>query len=354
MKRRFLSVKAWVKAHRIQTIAASGLLLIAVAGSTAFALLSQPLPQADTTPIAVTPRPKVFYSLLTGLQVKQQFDLTKPVTAIMIENSPDARPQSGLKDAEIVYEAIAEGGITRFMALYQQNKPKLIGPVRSVRPYYLDWVKPYDASIVHVGGSAVALKEVRNGTYRDLDQFFNAGTYWRTSDRPAPHNVYTNFKRIDALNTAKQYSLSTPKSFTRKDIDPATPSTASSISVHISGPTFDSSYSYNKTKQYYTRSQAGAVHVDREKGAITPKVIIVIEVTEREEFQDTTREVIQTTGKGNVTIFQAGKAIKGTWSRTSRNAQYTFTDKNGKEIALDRGQTWITAIPSGTGTVSWK
>ena len=77
------------------------------------------------------------------------------------------------KHAEVVYEAIAEGGITRFEAFYQQNKPQLIGPVRSVRPYYIDWAVPYQPSFAHVGGSAVALKEIRNGKYRDLDQFFN-------------------------------------------------------------------------------------------------------------------------------------------------------------------------------------
>ena len=107
----------------------------------------------------------------------------------MIENSPDARPQSGLKAAGVVYEAIAEGGITRFMALYQTSKPELIGPVRSLRMYYLDWFAPYSASIAHVGGSLNALTEARSGKYRDLDQFFNSQTYWRASDRYAPHNV---------------------------------------------------------------------------------------------------------------------------------------------------------------------
>lgn len=353
MKRRFLSVKAWVKAHRIQTIAASGLFLITVAGSTAFALLSQPLPQVDTTPIAVKPRPKVFYSPLTGLQVKQKSDLTKPVTAIMIENSPDARPQSGLKDAEIVYEAVAEAGITRFAALYQQNKPKIVGPVRSLRPYYLEWITPYDASIAHVGGSYEALREVRNGKHRDIDQFFNTNTYWRASDRFAPHNVYTSFKRIDSLNNRKGYKQSLPKPIKRTDIETETSALVKKITIKISSSQYNSSYSYDVAKKHYKRSQGGEPHNDREKGIITPSVVVALKVDSR-LASDGLHQDIKTTGKGDVTIFQAGKATKGTWSRTSRNAQYTFTDKNGKEIALDRGQTWITAIPSGTGTVSWK
>ena len=117
----------------------------------------------------------------------------------MIENSPDARPQSGIKQAGVVYEAIAEGGITRFLALYQEAKPGLIGPVRSVRMYYVDWAAPYNASIAHIGGSAAALAEVRNGNYRDIDQFFNSGSYWRAI--ATPRTMYTPTLSASTLST---------------------------------------------------------------------------------------------------------------------------------------------------------
>jgi hypothetical protein len=104
----------------------------------------------------------------------------------MIENSPDARPQSGLQDAGVVVEAIAEGGITRFLTLFQESQPQYIGPVRSLRPYYIDFAAPFQAGIAHVGGSPEALSRVRNGSYRDLDQFFNSAYFSRISARPAP------------------------------------------------------------------------------------------------------------------------------------------------------------------------
>lgn len=348
-----VAMRAFINRHRVASLLISGSLAIAVVGNVAMALIGEPLPTIINDIIVKKPKLE-YYAPLTGLEVKNKSDTTKPVTAIIIENSPDARPQSGLKQAEIVYEAIAEGGITRFMALYQQNKPTLIGPVRSIRPYYVDWYIPYDASMAHVGGSAKALKMIRNGEYRDLDQFFNDATYWRASDRYAPHNVYTNFKRLDALNKTKKFKTSHPKTFERADEDPAKKPNAKSISVHISSALFDSSYRYDAKNNRYIRSQAGAQHKDREKGVITPKVVIVLKVDEETVIEDTARQSIKTTGKGEAIIFQNGTAVKATWKRNSRVDQLKFTDKAGKEIKLARGQTWITAVDKNKGSVSWK
>ncbi len=347
---------SWIKMHRTRTLISCGLVLVLIGSGVAYALIHQPVPRLDTTLLEIKKRaPKVpHYSLLTGEDAGSDAALSKPVTAIMIENSLDARPQSGLKQAEVVYEAIAEGGITRLLAVYQQHKPQLIGPVRSVRPYYLDWVVPYNASIAHVGGSATALSEVRNGNYRDLDQFFNAGSFWRASDRPAPHNVYTSFEKLDALNQAKGFSTSAPLGFSRADKATSSSAAASSISVHISGGSYDSSYIYDTKSHSYNRSQGGAPHVDREQGQISPKVVIVMKADYSTRFEDTTREVIQTAGSGPVTIFQNGMVSEGTWQRPSRDGQYSFVATDGTPISLNRGQTWITIVPKSTGGVSWQ
>ncbi|HEY0964852.1 MAG TPA: DUF3048 domain-containing protein [Candidatus Saccharimonadales bacterium] len=350
--RAIIATRAFINRHRIATLLISGSLAIAVVGNLAMALIGEPLPQVIHD--IVIKKKEVYYAPLTGLKVSDKSDATKPVTAIIIENSPDARPQSGIKQAEIVYEAIAEGGITRFMALYQQNKPNLIGPVRSIRPYYVDWYAPYDASMAHVGGSAKALKMIRSGDYRDLDQFFNDSTYWRATDRYAPHNVYTNFKRLDKLNKAKKYTSSQPKVFERTDEEPAKKPNTKRISIHISSPLFDSSYSYDAGHNRYIRSQAGAQHKDREKGVITPKVVIVLKVDEETVIEETARQSIKTIGKGDAVIFQNGTAIKATWQRSSRIDQLKFIDKAGEEIKLARGQTWITAIDKSEGSVTWK
>lgn len=298
-------------------------------------------------PLSVTK----YYSPLTGLEVADQAATTSPVTAVMIENSPDARPQSGLKNAGVVFEAIAEGGITRFATLFQGAKPALIGPVRSVRPYYISWIAPFQPSIAHVGGSYNALQEVRNGNYRDLDQFFNSGTYWRSTDRYAPHNVYTSGANLDALNAAKGYTSSSFTGLSRVDQSlsddkklqgPA----ATSITVAISGYYYDPSYTYDPATKTYPRTIEGAPQNDREAGQLAPTVVIVMKVPTVIGFEDGYREQMNVIGSGSVTIFQRGQVFTGTWSKSDQLGQLVFTGADGKEIPLERGQTWITATPT--------
>ncbi len=315
-------------------------------------------PQPAKAPTVVTkkpaPPPPTFYSPLTGTQVADEAAIKQAVTAIMIENSPDARPHSGLKQAGVVYEAIAEGGITRFLALYQEAKPQLIGPVRSLRMYYVDWAAPYNASIAHIGGSAAALAEVRNGNYRDIDQFFNAGAYWRATDRYAPHNVYTSFEKLDALNASKQYTSSTFTGFARTDGKPATTPTATSIDMTISSAWYNTHYDYDAATNTYPRSIGGQPSNDREEGRIAPSVLVAMKVDMAKIFEDGWRESITTTGSGSAHIFQNGTVTEATWHKNSRAEQLQFTGADGKPIALNRGQTWITAIPNGTGAIAWQ
>ena len=300
---------------------------------------------------AVIPK---YYSPLTGALVNSEADTKLPVTGVMIENSPEARPQSGLKNSGIVFEAIAEGGITRFLVLYQSEKPQMIGPVRSLRLYDVDWLAAFDAGICHVGGSAAALTEIRNGSYRDLDQFFNSTYYWRATDRYAPHNVYTSFANIDNLNTKKQYSTSTFTGFNRADDTSIRAQDATKIDIIISSALFNSSYVYDKNTKAYARYQAGAPHLDRESGQISPTVVIALHVEETKVMEDGWRESIKTIGSGKADIFQNGNHIATTWTKDSKTSQIKFTDESGKEVSLARGQTWIAAVPEGSGSVSWQ
>ena len=353
----FKRIGNWIRLHRTRTYLIIGGVFIAGTGTAAYFLLSQPIPEGEVVHVAPQPKPApppVYYSPLTGEQVADEAATKQAVTAIMIENSPDARPQSGIKQAGVVYEAIAEGGITRFLTLHQQDKPQLIGPVRSLRMYYVDWLAPYNASVAHVGGSAAALAEIRNGKYRDIDQFFNGGSYWRATDRYAPHNVYTSFAKLDALNQAKGYTTSTFTGFPRTDGKPADTLTATSIAVNFGSPAFNTSYAYDKATNRYTRMIAGAVHKDREEGPITPAVVIAMKVDMHKVFEDGYREDIDANATGKATIFQNGTVQEVTWSKSARENQLEFSDGEGKPVSLVRGQTWIGAIPNSTGSVSWQ
>lgn len=346
--------RLWFKQHKKLLIIISIIVVLLIASLVTFLFLTQK--HEEATP---APEPekiieaKKYYSPLTGNLVADEAATKMAVTGMMIENSPDARPQSGLKNSGVVFEAIAEGGITRFLVLYQQEKPTLIGPVRSLRLYDIDWLDAFDAGIGHVGGSSNALAEIRNGTHRDLDQFFNSGSYWRASDRYAPHNVYTNFEKIDALNQSKGYTTSNFTGFSRTDGATSETLTATSININVSSALYNSSYVYDAVHNFYVRSQGGEPHIDREDGQITPSVVIALHVDETTVLEDGYRESINTIGSGKATIFQNGIVIEGVWNKTAKTSQITFTDANGNDIPLVRGQTWLTAVPNGKGSVTW-
>jgi hypothetical protein len=291
------------------------------------------------------PAIKIVPSPLTGLDVTKDL-AERPVTGVMIENSPEARPQSGLRDAGVVFEAIAEGGITRFLALYQEDQPKLIGPVRSLRPYYLDWARGFESSVAHVGGSEEALSLARSVPgFRDLDQFSNGAYFFRSTDRYAPHNVYTRTSLLDQASKQKGYGESDFTSISRKKPKPAETPTATSITIDYSAPLFKASYSYDKKNNRYNRSQAGKPHIDRETSKqLFADVVVVMKINW--SVKSSGHSVYGTTEGGDVLIFQDGLVSKGKWSKASRSAQIKFTNGEGTEIKLNPGRTWIGALPT--------
>ena len=349
-------LRSWWQKHPRRNLALTGLIVVLIGSGVAFAVWQLTTPDPiDNTPLRVTKKPVVkYYSPLTGVEVTDEAATKQAVTAIMLENSPDARPQSGLKQAGIIYEAIAEGGITRFLALYQESKPQMIGPVRSLRMYYVDWLAPYNASVAHVGGSAAALAEIRNGSYRDIDEFANGGYYWRARDRYAPHNLYTSFAKLDELNQAKGFTSSSFTGFARTDGKPSEAPTASVIDINFSSALFNTHYDYDAATNTYHRSIGGQPSLDREDGQITPSVVVAMKVDMVHVMEDGWRESITTVGAGPATIFQNGTATDCTWRKNSRTEPLQFIDAEGNEIPLNRGQTWIAAVPNGTGSVAWQ
>lgn len=346
------SPKEWFlgldKRQKIAVVIAAVLLIVG-AGFTFERLLgSEPAP----APAVKKEEPKepvktVIYSPLTGVAVsKEQSEL--PVTGVMIENSPDARPQSGLNKAGVVFEAIAEGGITRFLTLYQEEQPDYVGPVRSVRPYYVDWLQGFDAAVAHVGGSGEALAKIRSEGVRDLDQFANSGSFRRVSNRYAPHNMYTNIADLTNLQRSKGWNTSKFTGFPRKAEKASSAPTARTIDIKISGRLYDVHYDYDTASNSYKRVLAGRPHTDeRSKEQISPKVMIAL-VIPFGIHADGLHSVYQTIGSGQAYIFQDGVVTEATWEKTSSKSQITFKDTAGKVVALNAGQTWITATGLAT------
>lgn len=333
--------------RKLAYIAASIVVLGLVAGAVWYFFLKpkNETPKAAETKVEVVAKPvekPKYYSPLTGTEVADDATTKRPVTGVMIENSPEARPQSGLVEAGIVFEAIAEGGITRFLALYQETKPSSLGPVRSARPYYIDFNLSFDASYAHVGGSPQAIQDIKTLGVKDLDQFYNGNSYERISSRYAPHNVYTSMEKLDALNTSKGYTASKFTPIVRKIDVPQTP-TANVIDFSISGPTYSPRFTYDAASNSYRRVQAGAAHVDEKNQQISPKTIVAL-VMAKSIDTDGSHTLYTTTGSGKMYVFQDGIVSEGTWSKADRKASFVFTDKNGLPMKLNRGQLWISIV----------
>ena len=306
--------------------------------------------------------PTRYYSPLTGRETTKG-KVGRPVTAVMIENSPDARPQSGLTEAGVVFEAIAEGGITRFVTLFQEADVELIGPVRSARPYYLEWAAAFDPALAHVGGSAEALQMLGSGRYGlNIDEI--KPTIWRAKDRYAPHNAYTSTAELLKYegNHGKTSSKFTAWERHKKAqkyeccAECKCPAPTTHISLTISSALYNVTYDWDEATNTYKRSVGGKPHMsralDRTETQIAPDVVVAIMVNQS-LMADGLHNQITTIGSGKVYVFQGGGRSEGTWSKTSSSEQIKFFDESGQELKLNRGQVWITAVPNGRA-VTWQ
>jgi len=355
------SLKAWLRSRSKKQWAVIIIILVLVLaglGGGAYALFfhkSKPVVSVAPKKMAPAVVSNTVASNLTGMQVAPEVN-QRPVTAVMIENSEDARPQSGLDQAGVVFEAVAEGGITRFEALFQDTQPAYLGPVRSIRPYYIQWGMGFDAAIAHVGGSPEGLQNMKDWKVKDLDQFAYGGYYQRIASRAAPHNVYTSMSQLNAIESKAGYGAASFTSLARKKDAPSKTPNASSINVNISSSDFNSHYDYDPATNSYKRSQAGAPHMVVDQNGtqtqITPKTVVVLSMSQGLEADDH-HTSYGTIGTGHAYIFQDGTVTEGTWKKSSSQQNFTFTDGNGKPIGLNAGQTWI-AVVGDTSDVSYK
>lgn len=287
---------------------------------------------------------KKYYSLLTGEELSQD-DSELPILAVMIENSNEARPQAGLDNAGMVFETVTEGGITRFVALYQQDLPKRLGPVRSVRPPFVSWLFGLDASVAHVGGSAEALALIDRLKAKSLTQFTYPEPYERVNDKAAPHNVYANPKKLRDLQDELKHQQSTAPQFTRSDdapaVEPEKP-TAPKITLDFSSPEFAAEFRYNAESNSYDRFLAGTPHVDElTNKPINVKNVIVL------KLRGTDSNSLKAVGKGEAFLFKDGKVQKINWEKPDHKSRLKLVDETGNEVSLNRGDSWVAALPQG-------
>lgn len=315
-------------------------------------------------------------------QEKETWGVRRPL-AVMIENHSDSRPQSGLSSADVVYEAVAEGGITRFMGIFYCGitaQSVNFAPVRSAREHYLGWVMEYDALYNHVGGAgncndgtvddrAKALCHIQQDKIKDMDQFgISFPTCYRNYDRldhtvATEHTMVCVSDKLIALAKTRGWTnvdaagVSWDKAFVpwkfKDDAKEKERGAATSISFSA-WKGYDAEYGvrwdYDKIANVYKRFNGGVAHTDLEtKQQLSAKAVAILFAKETGPVDEHAHLLYANIGSGEAIVFQDGTASKAVWKKEKKTSRTKFFHAStNKEIEFTRGQIWIEMLPTGS------
>lgn len=321
--------------------------------------------------------------VLYSKQQRDWWEKHRPL-GVMIENHPDARPQSGLSSADIIYEAVAEGGITRFLSVFYCQTAD-VGPVRSARTYFVDFISEYGKYplYAHVGGAnsegpANALGQIEDygwGSYNDLSEFAIGCPIYCRLEAPNGHEVATEHTVFS--NTSKLWDYAAKNrgitnvdkqdnswetnfaAYTFKD-DVSLSQRPVVQTVHLEfwqGYTqFFIDWIYDKTTNVYKRNTGGAQHLDRNtKKQITAKNIVVLKMIQQnanDGYENNLHLLYKDKGVGKAVIFMDGTQVNGTWRKDSRTDHLYIYDASGNVIKFDRGLIWFEVLPAAEGVLT--
>ena len=283
---------------------------------------------------------------LTGLQVNDPASATRPAVTVKIENSRASRPQGGLDKADVVFEAVVEGGQTRFLAVFHSTDADPVGPIRSVRPSDPAVASPFGGIVAYSGGIQRFVDAMRATGLKNFDETSAGNAFRRRSDKAAPHNLYTS---TGALYDKADGGGSAPRKFA--DFLPpgqpfappgAVPVTAINLAV---GSAVRVDYAWQAATGTWARSTDGVPHTAEGGGQIAPTTVIIQFVPyEATGEVDTTGAVVseaKIVGSGEAVIFANGSMIRGRWSKPNATAMTAFTDAAGAPLQLPAGRTWV-------------
>jgi hypothetical protein len=320
-------------------------------------------------PPGPTPHPSVVAGPLDGLPTAWDVAHRRPM-AIMVENlDPDARPQTGLSSASLVFETVAEYGITRFMAVYLENLPPEVGPVRSTRVYYDAWAEGMHAILVHAGGNDDALAEifgmhdladVNEVAFEDANYIAHVPFFVRTTDRVAPHNLYTYPSKVFTYLNQKHVATAGefPDFLPHKNPDaPFHRPFGSVVDINFSSPGYAVEYQYDHATNRYLRFMGGVPHSEASSGhQLAPSNVVVLMASIQPDPNGGPSNpgavYVQETGKNVAYYYRDGQQFIGTWHKATRDAPLKLLDSAGRPFKFDPGQTWIEVLPTtGSPTV---
>lgn len=337
-----------------------GVIVLVVLGSALGAALAirssrqpKPVTQSNTNVLQNTNQSQKLRRMLDGVFVETQQDALAIPVSIMIENLSVVRPQSGLGQASVVYEALAEGGITRFMAVYAgAGQMSSIGPVRSSREYFVDWADEYGGIYAHVGGSPAALEHLASDQKLvDLNQIGGDQIYfWRDSDTQAPHNLLTSSEKMafairDYLGEQPVASFE-PWLFKEDVKKDERPTGDHHVQIDFSSDSYAVDWKYERKTNTYVRSNGGELQVDQLTGEpLRAHTVVVQFVATTLVDQSTGRLDMQTIGTGKAVVFVDGQRIDGIWEKPDEAKRTRFYNTQSEEIIFNAGTIWIEVVP---------
>lgn len=264
----------------------------------------------------------------------------------MVDNYWKARPQSGLDKADMVYEIIAESGITRYMGIFYHEKADKIGPIRSARYYFVQLAKGYDSPLAHAGGSTEALNMLANLKIKDLDEIYNASAYyWRDKSRKMPHNLYTSTELLLKGAENKRYKL-VPLTELPQGTD-WQGDQQEKLCIDYSVGTYDYKVYWEYKDNKYERKINDNPHLMDDGASIKADNIIVITAKTKDIVKDgIVLSDVDIIGEGESRYFIDGKMMKGSWIKKSIDSTIEFNDEHGNKMKFKTGKTWVQVIPA--------
>jgi len=328
---------------------------VALVAATTFALAAcapqtSPTAEPSATPVFVT-------APLTGMQFAEGSleagYLSRPSVACKIDNSEAARPQLGLNRTDVVFDEMVEGGLTRLVAIWHSDQPSAVAPVRSIRPMDPDIISPFGGIVCYSGGQWAFMQMMLNTNVFNASETSEQdnGTFSRSKDREAPHNVVVDVAKL-ATNHPELAAPPVQFGFANALESSTAALQGTSVSdIKVYFPLALAQWTPNADETRFLRTQDGKIHTDAADGSqlsATNVVIMTVQI-DRSYLDRKYGNVPKTVmvGKGQAQVCSAGKCVNATWSKASQTSPITLTDSAGNPVLLAPGNTWVELQPAG-------
>jgi hypothetical protein len=319
-----------------------------------------PLSAPNNTEVAAGAVAETPIAPLTGLPDESGVVASRPALSVKIDNAPKARPQAGLDVADIVFEEVVEGGVTRFIAVFHSSAPGTVGPIRSVRPMDPKIVSALGGLVAYSGGIPEYVALMRRAPIQDLNIDVATSAYRWDKGRPRPHDLFASPDELWAMAKESfatpppalfEYRTAGDRGAAEMDSEPFGEADAASVGIPYS-PLSSAAYTWDPASGTWKRTQDGAPHMAASGAQIAPQNLVVQFVSTRrlgkvDRSGHAVRESI-VTGDGEAWVLSGGRVAKGRWSKPEAGSTTRYLDAAGNAMKLAPGRTWVHFVPVGS------